>query len=363
MSIKTFIQRKALRMLMAVVPLGFLVSCDRFVYDYEGDCSVSYRLRFRYDRNLKWADAFANEVKSVNLYAFDENGILVWQKAEKGSALESAEYAMTLDLPAGSYRLIAWCGLENEGGKSSFSVPEMTEGVSRMEELQCSLKRRRTAVQASDDNGGSGAGGAHSEEMLDFLFHGMLEVDLPSDEEGGSYEYTMFLTKDTNHVRIILQHLSAQDVNPEDFTFRIEDDNGRMAHDNELLEDEDIVYHAWQTRSGTAGIISDGVTVNCATAIADITVARMTEGHSGKMMLTIDNRNGETVARVPVIDYALLAKDYYEEAYGHEMSDQEFLDREDEYEMTFFLDRNGLWISSHILIHSWRVVLNNVDLE
>ena len=45
------------------------------------------------------------------------------------------------------------------------------------------------------------------------------------------------------------------------------------------------------------------------------------------------------------------------------MDDQEFLDREDDYVMTFFLDENHKWISSQILIHSWRVVLNNVDIE
>ena len=45
------------------------------------------------------------------------------------------------------------------------------------------------------------------------------------------------------------------------------------------------------------------------------------------------------------------------------MTDQEFLDREDDYVMTFFLDENYEWISSQILIHSWRVVPNNVEIE
>lgn len=89
----------------------------------------------------------------------------------------------------------------------------------------------------------------------------------------------------------------------------------------------------------------------------------MTEKHREKMFLTITNRNGETVARIPVIDYALLAKDYYEEEYGRTMTDQEFLDREDDYVMTFFLDEDHLWISSYILIHSWRVVVSNVEIE
>lgn len=45
------------------------------------------------------------------------------------------------------------------------------------------------------------------------------------------------------------------------------------------------------------------------------------------------------------------------------MSDQEYLDRQDEYNMTFFLDEQNQWINSVILINSWRVVLSNVDVD
>ncbi len=81
------------------------------------------------------------------------------------------------------------------------------------------------------------------------------------------------------------------------------------------------------------------------------------------MFLAITNREGGTVGRIPVIDYALLAKDYYEEEYNRTMTDQDFLDREDDYVLTFFLDEDHRWISSYILIHSWRVVTSNVEVE
>jgi len=58
-----------------------------------------------------------------------------------------------------------------------------------------------------------------------------------------------------------------------------------------------------------------------------------------------------------------LAKDYYEEEYNRSMTDQEFLDREDDYVMTFFLDEDNQWINSYILIHSWRVVPSNIEIE
>lgn len=359
MRISAYIKRFAERAITVAALLLVLVSCDNVIYDDEGDCSVTYRLKFRYDMNLKWADAFANEVKSVHVYAFNQQGILVWQNSENGSTLASADYAMTLDLPAGDYRLIAWCGLDNEDEDDSFAVPDMIVGTSRMESLQCRLNRKRDAANA-----------AYSDTRLDFLFHGALDVSLPDSEDGGDYLYTMPLVKDVNHVRIILQHLSGEDVDADEFSFTIEDENGLMDYDNSLLSDENILYKEWNKQTGTAGVGKDDMDTQSSRsiiyvdgAIADLTVGRMMEAHRKQMILTITNSAGRKVAQIPVIDYALLAKDYYELAYGHQMSDQEFLDREDEYVMTFFLDENNRWASSTIMIHSWRIVLDNVDLN
>ena len=78
------------------------------------------------------------------------------------------------------------------------------------------------------------------------------------------------------------------------------------------------------------------------------------------LTLGVFGTSSQTVGlKTNLIDYALLAKDYYEEAYGHEMSDPEFLDREDDYVFTLFLDKNNKWSQTSIYIHSWRVVLHH----
>lgn len=357
MKIKTYIKRKALRVLMtamAVLPFIAFVSCDSVIYDYEGDCSVSYRLKFRYDKNLKWADAFANEVSSVHLYAFDPSGVLVWQREEQIDPAMAENYSMLLDLPAGDYKLLAWCGLRNDGEREeSFSVPEARVGETRMEQLKCALNRQHDEL------------GAYSEEHLYRLFHGTLDVSLPVNDDGGSYEYTMPLTKNTNHVRVILQHLSGEDVNEADFIFRIDDENGLMAHDNELMTDENINYRPWDILSTEAGIDKEGTRAisNVKGLAADFTVGRLIETHREKMILAIDTKDGKKVARIPVIDYALMGKEYYEEEYRYPMGEREFLNRLDECVMTLFLDENNKWVSSVIQILSWRVVLSNVDID
>ena len=102
-----------------------LYACDGLIYDGEGDCSVSYRVKFRYDYNMKFADAFAHEVDVVTLYLLDADGRVVWQRTEQGEALAADGYAMTVDVEPGEYGLLAWCGTTDKG---SFSIPETTVG-------------------------------------------------------------------------------------------------------------------------------------------------------------------------------------------------------------------------------------------
>ena len=63
--------KSAKKYLIAALAALSLVSCDKSMFDYEDNCDVRHIIRFRYERNLKWADAFPSEVKSVNLYVYD----------------------------------------------------------------------------------------------------------------------------------------------------------------------------------------------------------------------------------------------------------------------------------------------------
>lgn len=343
-----------------ILPLSFIAvttftSCDNPVFDEEGDCEVTYKLKFRYDLNLKWADAFANEVKSVRLYAFDETGKLIKEYNRNGSELASEDFSLELGLDPGKYELLAWCGTDNPDAKKNFAIPEATVGQTTIDELTCRLHRYEDEFTKN-----------YSDDRLEFMFHGRMDVELPDySMKGGEYTYTMPLTKDTNHLRVVLQHLSGEDINVSQFSFRVEEANGHLAHDNTLLDDDIITYRSYSKSQGEATIVKESTrdAVTSQTAIADLSVTRMMAHRSDKMVLTITNDKGEDIAKIPVIDYALLTKDYYEDAFGHQMTDQEFLDREDEYIMTLFLDEDEKWYSAEIYINSWRVVLNDYELN
>mgnify|MGYP002576656751 FL=1 len=70
------------------------------------------------------------------------------------------------------------------------------------------------------------------------------------------------------------------------------------------------------------------------------------------------NDKGETVFSIPLIDYALLVKGEY----NRRMDDQEYLDRQDEYNMVFFLDEGDRWMDAYIYINSWKVVLQETGI-
>ena len=67
MDIRSYIRKSGGRLLAAVACASMLYACDGLIYDGEGDCTVNYRVKFRYDYNMKFADAFAREVNTVCL--------------------------------------------------------------------------------------------------------------------------------------------------------------------------------------------------------------------------------------------------------------------------------------------------------
>ena len=321
-------------------------SCENgFIFEGEGDCGTYYRIRFKYDYNIKFADAFTNEVNSVALYVFDENDVLVEEIATTDKqALSSGTFEIPLELEPGNYTLMAWGGLMDE---ESFDMLADTQvGTTKREELQVKMHRQY------DENGNAKV----SEDLLP-LFHGSMPLEVK--DIPGTFTETMSLMKNTNVIRILLHEMSGHDVDADKFIFEINDDNGLYDWDNTVLEDEMITYSAWHQSTGTADVDDNDVkaVTEINVALAELTIGRMRAGDSPVLHIK-DRETGKDVFRIPVADYALLVKGNYRQGMG----DQEYLDRQDEYTMTFFLDE-GEWLSSVIYINSWRVVLNNSELN
>ena len=323
---------------------GMAVSCSGLIYDDEGDCAVSYRVKFRYDMNMKFADAFAHEVHSVTLYVLDEDGSIVWSKTESGDALTVEGYSMEVDVPAGKYGLLAWCDADEY---KSWTFPH----AKVRNDLGCTLNHK------SDTDGS-----AYTDGRIDDLYYGYLaEADFTADE--GTVMVTLPLMKNTNNFKVVLQHLSGKPVDKDKFDFFITDDNCKMDWDNNLLPCDNVTYRAWSVSSGSAEVGTRSVTEpveateTVGVALAELTTGRLVMGHKPRLHIR-NKETGTTVLSVPLLDYALLVKGRYNEA----IPDQEYLDRQDDYNLVFFLDKNENWANSFIYINSWKVVLQDTDL-
>lgn len=327
-----------------MVALLAMTSCKEcLIFEGEGDCGIYYRIHFKYDYNIKFADAFANEVNSVALYVFDQNDRLLEQYITNDKeVLASGNFEIPLELQPQKYTLLAWAGLDNE---ESFKLLTDTEvGVTTLQQMQVKMR-----VDYND------AGEAVVEDDLKPLFHATKEIVVT--DTPGVHNETMSLMKNTNVIRVMLQENSGEPMSAEKYIFEITDNNGSYNWDNAIIRDQMIKYSPWSLTAGTADMEQDTrATTSISMVIAELTIGRMSVTSSP--ILSVKNKDtGKIVFRIPLADYALLIKGNYRK----NMSDQEYLDRQDEYSMTFILDE-GNWMSSYILINSWTVVLNNTDL-
>lgn len=348
MKLNTKLHKTNLRIVAILLSALSLGSCSGLMYDEEGDCDPHYKARFIFDMNMLYADAFSKEVNSVTLYLLDPaTGNIVWQKSERGDRLREDGYLMDLDVAPGSYQLLAWCG---EGLDEHFTI---SSDASHYSHLTCTLNREYESRAAGAS--------AVSRKDLKRLYHGKTDVKVfPEDE--GTYIYNVELVKNTNDVNIVLQHLSGEIVK-DGFTFTVTDANGSMDWDNSIMPDEEITYYAWQTMAGTAGIeypeANDvPVITSMSACVANLTVGRLMADRRNDMRVRIYNPAGEKIVDIPLIQYALLVRGRYEQS----MTEQEYLDRQDKYDLVFFIDEGNRWADSYIYINSWMVVRQTSDL-
>ena len=203
--ILTTIQKEANKILLLTVLAGAMASCDS-VLDYnEGDCSIEYLVKFKYDYNMEKVDAFAQEVRAVTLYAFDDNGNMVYFKTDQGEILADGNYAMKLDIEPGEYHLIAWAGLDNQ----SFAVPVLYPQTSQITELKVKTLREEFVPTRSEDEKDKYI----VEKELSSFWHG--EVKKSAFTRSGRERITeVSLVKNTNNIRIVVAQVNQHPDQP-----------------------------------------------------------------------------------------------------------------------------------------------------
>ena len=337
-------------------------SCDMMEQD-TSDCPYGLYVTFKYDYNLQRADMFNDHVGSVTLYVFDEDGRLVKTQEESnrpGAApLASPAYTMHIaDLAPGRYRMIALAGqrpyADMQGtGRAVFTRSHLApgDGMAALD-IRLDCERRGEGLYEVVNNA----------LPLDTLWHGMTSepVEVFARHSNRPSYDTISLVRDTKKINVALRELddpTTMDI--ADYDLRITDRNAHILWDNSLDETDTVVYtphDTWNTGDRTGTVGSGGSPLDGIVRIghADFMTSRILyhDNNADDGRLTITNRlTGVRVADVNLPDLLSRLRTS-EDRYLY--SEQEFLDRGYDYQVTFFLRGGKLdYISIAISALGW----------
>lgn len=362
---------------MAVALTGALAaSCDKTIYDDGIDCENEVYVHLKYDYNIQRADMYAEHAGYAIIFALDENEKVVAQQTvqKSGSLMENP--VKFGNLKPGNYHFVAMAMQRpyeqlagEKGARFRANLPQEGGDIRSLE-----VKLDRNAEAVND---------FHAVEApavgLDTLWigrsTGRLEVKVPYTEKS-IYRDTISLVRDTKYLNLTLHQLENRaDIHDSLYAVRITDANGWLGWDNELKADDKLLYtpHAqWTTALSEKGVayMSDQ---EAALAPADdpiveraahfeISFSRLmyyaTAAQGKNAVLQITNKETqEVVAEVNLPYYLAFARNAYE---AYHYSPQEYLDREYQYNLDFFLQKERWeYMSLRVNILPWVMRFQN----
>lgn len=342
-SIIRIIGRNLMAAAAIALPMGVMQSCDNVIYDDLDPCPQGVALRFVFDYNMEFANAFPSQVDCLTLLIYDSAGNYVKTVTETTSVLADEDWRMIIDLPAGqTYSFVAYGGMECQN--SSFHFVNTPAAGSQLNSLQVAMNSNCIDANPGVD--------------LHPLFYGSLDLEVPAK----STDYTvgtLKMMKDTNTLRILLQNVDNTPVDPNDFKFVITADNTLFGYDNSLIPTSTTTYSPWAVGQVGSGI-DPATGSETLLAFAEFSTSRFIAGSNDRLIIT-NISTGKTVLSIPLVNYLLL----YKSLRYDKMGSQEFLDRESRWDMILFLDSyNGQthWNSAYIVVNDWIVRINDTIL-
>ncbi|MDE5800480.1 MAG: FimB/Mfa2 family fimbrial subunit [Paramuribaculum sp.] len=337
--------RNILRLIpAALVAVGLtMTGCSSLVYDDLPECPAQLNVKFRFNYTLDRGEAFAAQVHSVNVWAFDHSGKFVWSGSASGDILTDPDFKMETPLGEGTYDFVAWCGLD---GNDDFSLATYTPVY--MTELETKLN----TIEKDGLNGSS--------SHFKALFHGMQLgiVHKVNPNAPSITTVTIPLIKDTNDIAVMLVNEDGTALKESDFTVTFTYADSWLAWNNAVQDDSPAVtYTPWsvlygETTKARADGDANGSSPVRSSLLYEMSVSRLMVGGDAYLDI-VRNTDGVRIIHIPLIDYFIYAKGNRFDQY----SDQEYLDRRSDYSALFFIDNNlGWYTAAGIYICGWAVV-------
>ena len=362
---------------ISAIALTTMSSCIKEDMDDCPPAISKVALQFDYTYNVKQADAFAAEVKNINVYAFDENGKFFDSYIESREKFETGHTMEITGLKDGKYTFVCLARDRQvmsraEDDEMEFSFASLTPGVSTIDDL---------TVRMGKDNSEE----IKNDKEFAALYTAKTQVDFQrlnqNGNEGTVVTSTLSLMKCTKTYRIVLlpYENDQADFKPENFDVRIEGSAAWLDHKGEKVKNEGITYlpYNMERRANYDGAHTEVNEEPVDQAlIYDLSSSRMFERQSDRRAVRDGDKSKYDDKRIIITD--LRDKDNPIELFNHSLpwflalcgekvnqnwGDQEYLDREDHYVLMFYVsDKRDYNMITKVNVNGWNVNLKDTEL-
>lgn len=361
----------------SAIALTTMSSCIKEDMDDCPPAISKVALQFDYTYNVKQADAFAAEVKNINVYAFDENGKFFDSYIESREKFETGHTMEITGLKDGKYTFVCLARDRQvmsraEDDEMEFSFASLTPGVSTIDDL---------TERMGKDNGEE----IKNDKEFAALYTAKTQVDFQrlnqKGNEGTVVTSTLSLMKCTKTYRIVLlpYENDQADFKPENFDVRIEGSAAWLDHNGEKVKNERITYlpYNMERRANYDGAHTEVNEEPVDQAlIYDLSSSRMFERQNDRRVVRDGDKNNYDDKRIIITD--LRDKDHPIELFNHSLpwflalcgekvnqnwDDQEYLDREDHYVLMFYVsDKRDYNMITKVNVNGWNVNIKDTEL-
>lgn len=361
----------------SAIALTTMSSCIKEDMDDCPPAISKVALQFDYTYNVKQADAFAAEVKNINVYAFDENGKFFDSYIESREKFETGHTMEITGLKDGKYTFVCLARDRQvmsraEDDEMEFSFASLTPGVSTIDDL---------TERMGKDNGEE----IKNDKEFAALYTAKTQVDFQrlnqNGNEGTVVTSTLSLMKCTKTYRIVLlpYENDQADFKPENFDVRIEGSAAWLDHNGEKVKNERITYlpYNMERRANYDGAHTEVNEEPVDQAlIYDLSSSRMFERQSDRSAVRDGDKSIYDDKRIIITD--LRDKDHPIELFNHSLpwflalcgekvnqnwDDQEYLDREDHYVLMFYVsDKRDYNMITKVNVNGWNVNIKDTEL-
>lgn len=361
----------------SAIALTTMSSCIKEDMDDCPPAISKVALQFDYTYNVKQADAFAAEVKNINVYAFDENGKFFDSYIESREKFETGHTMEITGLKDGKYTFVCLARDRQvmsraEDDEMEFSFASLTPGVSTIDDL---------TERMGKDNGEE----IKNDKEFAALYTAKTQVDFQRLNQNGNkgtvVTSTLSLMKCTKTYRIVLlpYENDQADFKPENFDVRIEGSAAWLDHKGEKVKNEGITYlpYNMERRANYDGAHTEVNEEPVDQAlIYDLSSSRMFERQNDRRAVRDGDKNNYDDKRIIITD--LRDKDNPIELFNHSLpwflalcgekvnqnwDDQEYLDREDHYVLMFYVsDKRDYNMITKVNVNGWNVNIKDTEL-